>query len=179
MDIFMFCNVLLLRLSMQRTASSIFPVCWIWANIKSSSLTETIYIHKVHLFHTLRCKTFYFYDFYARIVIGAVTDCAVCQPTFQVWRAHGRHGRGWGLAETLKRSLLARGVVWSPVLLFLLLFVWTHGLQSQLFPVQTYTHTHTHKYPGYYSLWSQISGQKQYEQHGEWCGSLFTPDTYS
>ena len=62
--------------------------------------------------------------------------CGVRQPTFQVWGAHGRHCGGRGLAEALKGSLLSRGVVWSPVLLFLLLLVWTHGLQSQLFPVQ-------------------------------------------
>jgi len=94
-------------------------------------------------------------------------DLAVeaCQFTFQVWGARGRNGRGWGLAEALKGSLLSGGVVWSPVLLFLLLLVWTHGLQSQLFPV--------HKYPGYYRRRSQLPGQKQYQQHDEWCGSWF------
>lgn len=56
--------------------------------------------------------------------------------TFQVGGAHGRHGRGRGLAETFKGSLLSRGVVWGAVLLFLLLLVGAHGLQRQLFPAE-------------------------------------------
>lgn len=94
---------------------------------------------------------------YTRLVIKFVTDCGVCEPTFQVWGAHGRHGRGWGLAEALKGSLLSRGVVWSPVLLFLLLLVRAHGLQSQLFPA--------HKHSGLDWSWSQLPlDQKQYLQ---------------
>jgi len=75
-----------------------------------------------------------FYDFTHHLWSELWLACGVCQLTFHVRGPRGRHGRGRGLAEALKGSLLSGGVVWSPVLLLLLLLVWAHGLESQLFP---------------------------------------------